>query len=117
MDTTVGPLELRDHRAYWRGVRVELTLREFAIVRCLVDQLGGDVSYQQLYSAVRGEGFVAGESVSYGSDGFRVNVRSFIKRIRKKFRDVDPEFDEIKNYESFGYRWGAAARHVLREVE
>jgi two-component system response regulator ChvI len=32
-------------------------------------------------------------------------VRSFIKRIRKKFREVDPEFDHIENYPGFGYRW------------
>ncbi len=25
--------------------------------------------------------------------------------IRKKFRDVDPEFDRIDNYPGFGYRW------------
>jgi len=34
-----------------------------------------------------------------------VNVRSFIKRIRQKFREVDEEFDCIGNYPGFGYRW------------
>jgi two-component system response regulator ChvI len=29
-----------------------------------------------------------------------------IKRIRKKFCLVDPEFAEIGNYPAFGYRWG-----------
>ena len=29
-----------------------------------------------------------------------------IKRIRNKFRAIDPEFSEIENYQSFGYRWG-----------
>ncbi len=43
--------------------------------------------------------------IPFGSDGFRANVRSFIKRIRKKFRDADPEFEEIDNYPGFGYRW------------
>jgi len=113
MVDVVSPLELRDLRAYWRGVRVKLTLREFAIVRCLALQSGGDVSYRQLYSVVRGKGFVAGEGVgevvSYGTDGFRINVRSFIKSIRKRFCDVDPEFDEIENYPSFGYRWRGVA--------
>jgi len=64
-------------------------------------QSGGDVTYRQIYDVVRGKDFAAG----YGSDGFRANVRSFIKRIRKKFRDVDPEFDGIDNYPGFGYRW------------
>ena len=98
-----GPLELRQeiHRAYWRGGPVELTLSEFAIVRYMAIQSGGDVTYRQIYDVVRGKDFAAG----YGSDGFRANVRSFIKRIRKKFRDVDPEFDRIDNYPGFGYRW------------
>ena len=98
-----GPLELRQdiHRAYWRGGPVELTLSEFAIVRYMAIQSGGDVTYRQIYDVVRGKDFAAG----YGSDGFRANVRSFIKRIRKKFRDVDPEFDGIDNYPGFGYRW------------
>ncbi len=98
-----GPLELRQdvHRAYWRGERVDLTLSEFAIVRFIAIQTDGDVTYRQIYDVVRGKDFAAG----YGSEGFRANVRSFIKRIRKKFRDVDPEFDGIDNYPGFGYRW------------
>ncbi len=39
--------------------------------------------------------------------GYRANVRTFIKRIRKKFRDGDPGFDHIENYAGFGYRWTA----------
>ena len=50
---------------------------------------------------IDGKDFVAG----YGSDGYRTNVRTFIKRIRKKFRDLDPGFGCIQNYASFGYRW------------
>jgi len=40
-----------------------------------------------------------------GEIGYRANVRAFIKRIRQKFRDVDPEFTQIENYPGFGYRW------------
>jgi two-component system response regulator ChvI len=32
-------------------------------------------------------------------------VRSAIRRIRKKFRSIDPTFDEIANYNGFGYCW------------
>jgi two-component system response regulator ChvI len=98
-----GPLELRIdiHRAYWNGNQVDLTLSEFAIIRFMVTQSGRDVTYRQIYDIVRGKDFVAG----FGTDGFRANVRSFIKRIRKKFRDVDPDFDRIDNYPGFGYRW------------
>lgn len=98
-----GPLELRldIHRAYWRDSQVDLTLSEFAIIRFMVTQSGSDVTYRQIYDIVRGKDFMAG----FGTEGYRANVRSFIKRIRKKFRDVDPEFDRIDNYPGFGYRW------------
>ena len=98
-----GPLELRQdiHRASWRGAQVDLTLSEFGIVRYLAFQAEGDVTYRQIYDVVRGKDFAAG----YGAEGFRANVRSFIKRIRKKFREVDPEFETIDNYPGFGYRW------------
>ncbi len=98
-----GSLELRNDisRAFWKGQQVDLTLTEYAIVSFLVTQEGGDVSYRQIYDIVRGKDFVAG----YGPEGFRANVRSFIKRIRKKFRDVDSQFDGIENYPGFGYRW------------
>jgi two-component system response regulator ChvI len=98
-----GPLELRydSHRALWRGERVDLTLTEFNIVRQLASQVDQDISYRQIYDLVHGKGFVSG----HGPDGFRGNVRSFIKRIRQKFRDVDGEFRQIENYPSFGYRW------------
>lgn len=98
-----GPLELRQdiHRAYWRDTQVDLTLSEFGIVRFMAFQADGDVTYRQIYDVVRGKDFAAG----YGSEGFRANVRSFIKRIRKKFRDVDPGFVAIDNYPGFGYRW------------
>jgi two-component system response regulator ChvI len=33
------------------------------------------------------------------------NAKSFIKRIRKKFREVHPTFNQIQNYPRFGYRW------------
>lgn len=98
-----GPLELRlaIHRAFWRDKQVDLTLSEFAIVRFMVAERGRDVTYRQIYDIVRGKDFVAG----FGTEGYRANVRSFIKRIRKKFREVDDTFDRIENYPGFGYRW------------
>jgi two-component system response regulator ChvI len=98
-----GDLELRldGSRALWRGVRIDLTLTEFNIVRVLASRPGQDVSYRDIYDLVHGKGFVAG----YGPAGYRANVRAFIKRIRQKFRAVDGGFDMIFNYPGFGYRW------------
>ncbi len=99
----VGPLflNLRSARADWRDQPVPLTVTQFRIVHLLAARAGEDVSYRQIYDVVHGEGFAAGE----GEDGYRVNVRSLIKRIRQAFRELDPTFDEIRNYPAFGYRW------------
>lgn len=100
-----GELEL-DHeskRARWRGEPVGLTLTEFNIVASLAEKAGVDVSYREIYDQVHTQGFVAGT----GPDGYRVNVRTFIKRIRGKFKQIDAGFDQIENYAGFGYRWRA----------
>ncbi len=99
----LGRLELRFdiNRAGWNGTTLDLTLTEFKIVALLATRAGEDVGYREIYDLVHGKDFVAG----YGAEGYRANVRTFIKRIRKKFRDVDPEFDQIHNYAGFGYRW------------
>jgi two-component system, OmpR family, response regulator ChvI len=99
----VGSLELRFDikRARWAGEPIEFTISEFHVVSHLATKLGEDVSYRELYDIVRGRGFLAGQ----GIDGHRTNVRSLIKRIRRKFREVHPSFDQIQNYAGFGYRW------------
>jgi two-component system response regulator ChvI len=99
----LGPLELRFdiNRAFWKGSAIDLTLTEFRMVSQLALKPGEDVSYRELYDLVHGKDFLAGS----GADGYRANVRTFIKRIRKKFRDADPEFDQVRNYAGFGYQW------------
>ena len=88
-------------RAYWQGKQVDLTLNEFKIVEYMAGHAGRDVRYRELYDLIHGKGFVAGA----GNEGYRANVRTFIKRIRQKFRDLDPDFVEIENYPGYGYRW------------
>ena len=94
-------LDLDSSRARWKGAEVELTLTEFKMVHYLASHAGTDVKYRELYDLVHGEGFVAGA----GDDGYRANIRTFIKRIRQKFRDRDPDFECIENYPGYGYRW------------
>jgi two-component system response regulator ChvI len=99
----LGRLELRFDisRAIWAGLPVDLTLTEFRILALLAERAGQDVGYREIYDLVHGKDFAAG----HGAEGYRANVRTFIKRIRKKFRDADPDFDGIDNYPGFGYRW------------
>ncbi len=94
-------LNLKTSRAFWQNTAIPLSLTEFKMVHFLATHPGEDLRYRDLYDLVHGEGFVAG----YGDDGYRTNVRTFIKRVRKKFRDVDETFDTIENYPGFGYRW------------
>jgi two-component system response regulator ChvI len=94
-------LRLDTSRAYWGETELELTLTEFNILVLLAGRAGQDVPYRDIYDLVHGKDFIAG----YGAEGYRANVRTFIKRIRKKFRDADPDFDHIGNYAGFGYRW------------
>ena len=90
--------------ALWNDANPPLTVTEFNIVYLLVAQAGEFVTYRAIYDCVHRPGFVAGE----GTEGYRTNVRSSIKRIRNKFRALDPAFSEIENFAAFGYRWRSA---------
>ena len=95
-------LKPRVSRAFWDTVDVNLTLTEFNIVRLLASNVSNHVTYRAVYDCMHHVGFIAGS----GEHGYRTNVRSSIKRIRKKFCLIDPEFAEIENYPKFGYCWG-----------
>jgi two-component system response regulator ChvI len=101
--SVIGALTLRPEakRALWTGREVPLSLGEYEVVAHLAAQPGTDVSYREIYDLVRGTGFMAGE----GAEGYRANVRAMVKRIRRKFTDIDPQFEALENYPGFGYRW------------
>ena len=94
-------LKPRVSQAFWDLIELNLTVSEFNIVRMLVSKAGNHATYRAIYDCMRDVGFIAGS----GEHGYQVNVRSSIKRIRNKFRLIDPEFAEIEGYASFGYRW------------
>jgi two-component system response regulator ChvI len=98
-----GKLVLRPDvsRVYWNDVDLGLTLGEYKIVHLLASKPGNFVTYRAVYDRLHHEGFIAGD----GANGYRANVRSAIKRIRNKFRDFDPTFDQIENFAGFGYCW------------
>lgn len=88
-------------RVTWRGRDPGLTMSEFRVVVLLATDPGAHKSYRVIYDNVHYAGFHGGA----GSTGFMGNVRCFIKRIRCKFKAVDPAFDRIENYTGFGYMW------------
>jgi two-component system, OmpR family, response regulator ChvI len=94
-------LQPNGSRALWDGDDAELTFAEYRLVELLASRPGQYFTYRAIYDRLRHEGFVSGE----GPNGYWANVRSAIKRIRNKFRNLDPTFDAIKNYPAFGYGW------------
>ena len=89
------------YRAYWKEGDVGLTVSEYDVVHLLASNVGLYQAYRVIYDLQYYEGFVAGQ----GTQGHRTNVRSSIKRIRKKFCKLDPTFAEIQNSTAHGYRW------------
>ena len=102
-DLAIGRLLLRRRarRALWNDVEVPLSRTEFDVVHRLAAAGGEDVAYRRIYDAIKGEGFMAGT----GEDGYRANVRAMVKRIRRKFEQIDPGFAALGTYPGFGYRW------------
>ena len=71
----------------------------------LVAKAGQPVTYRSIYDQVHYAGFVAGE----GERGFERNVRTMIKRLRRKFEAIDPDFQAIRSVVGLGYSWDAIA--------
>ena len=88
-------------RALWNDRDVSLTLGEYNIVHLLASNAGRWVTYRAIYDRIHYEGFIGG----IGEEGYRINVRGIIKRIRKKFLQWDQSFAEIENLIGLGYRW------------
>ena len=82
----------------WREHDLGLTITEYKPGPAGVAH-GQPQTYEP--STRRTEGFVAGS----GDRGYNANVRSLLKRIRRKFLAVDPGFSEIENLPTVGYRW------------
>jgi len=79
---------------YWKETPVILTLTEFWILYAIARRPGHVKSPEQLMDA-------ASVVVT------RNAISAHIKRIRKKFADIDPEFDHIRSEYGMGYRWYA----------
>jgi two-component system response regulator ChvI len=92
-------------RALWRQLDVGLTITEHKLVVLLVSRKGEPQTYRALYDAAHYAGFVAGS----GEQGHHTNVRSMVKRIRRKFLAIDPGFAEIENVAQVGYLWRETA--------
>src|SRR5579872_7300948 len=83
------------HKVLWNGRDVSLTVTEFLILETLAQRPGVVKTRNQLLD------------VAYSDDVYVDDrtIDSHIKRIRRKFRAVDPEFDAIETLYGVGYRF------------
>jgi two-component system response regulator ChvI len=83
------------HRTTWGGEPVTLTVTEFLILETLAQRPGIVKTRNQLMDA-------AYQDDIYVDDR---TIDSHIKRLRRKFRGVDPTFDAIETLYGAGYRF------------
>jgi two-component system response regulator ChvI len=83
------------HDCLWEGRPVRLTVTEFLLLQSLAQRPGFVKSRDNLMDA-------AYDDQVYVDDR---TIDSHIKRMRKKFRQVDPEFDAIETLYGVGYRY------------
>lgn len=83
------------HKVLWDGKEVVLTVTEFLILETLAQRPGVVKNRNQLLD-------VAYQDDVYVDDR---TIDSHIKRIRRKFRAIDPQFDAIDTLYGVGYRF------------
>jgi two-component system response regulator ChvI len=92
-----GFLTLNDdrHEISWKGNRLSLTITEYLIIKSLTVKVGHVRSRDQLINDSYGESIYVDDRM----------IDTHIKRVRKKFKDIDETFDHIETLYGVGYRF------------
>ena len=92
-----GELTLDDERhiCLWKGQQVDLTVTEYLLIKTLAIRPGHVKSRDQLIDQAYGENIFVDDRT----------VDSHIKRLRKKFKKVDPDFSHIETMYGLGYKY------------
>ena len=92
-----GDLSLDDLKqlCFWKSDIIELTVAEFNLIRSLSKHPGVIKDRNQLMDAMYGETIYVDDRT----------IDSHIKRLRKKFKSYDPNFDQIRTRYGSGYSW------------
>ena len=83
------------HQCTWKGEPVDLTVTEFLLIGSLASRPGFVKNRDQLMDAAYGENIYVDDRT----------IDSHIKRLRKKFKSVDPGFSNIETLYGVGYRY------------
>ena len=80
---------------YWKNEIIELTVAEFNLINCLAKYPGVIKDRNQLMDAMYGDNIYVDDRT----------IDSHIKRLRKKFKYHDYQFDQIRTRYGSGYSW------------
>ena len=92
-----GDLILDDPKqlCFWKNVAIELTVAEFNLIKSMAKYPGVIKDRNQLMDAMYGDNIYVDDRT----------IDSHIKRLRKKFKIYDPDFDQIRTRYGSGYSW------------
>lgn len=92
-----GNLELDELKqlCFWKNQVIELTVAEFNLIKSLSQYPGVVKDRNQLMDAMYGDTIYVDDRT----------IDSHIKRLRKKFKSYDPNFDQIRTRYGSGYSW------------
>ncbi len=88
-------LDTAQHMCLWKDKPVNLTVTEFLLIQALAARPGHVKSRDQLIDAAYGENIYVDDRT----------IDSHIKRLRKKFREVDDDFSNIETLYGVGYKY------------
>jgi two-component system response regulator ChvI len=83
------------HLCTWKGSPIELTVTEFLLLKALAQRPGHVKSRDQLMDSAYGENIYVDDRT----------IDSHIKRLRKKFKSFDDNFNQIETLYGVGYRY------------
>ncbi len=83
------------HQCTWRGKNVDLTVTEFLLLKSLALRPGHVKNRDQLMNGAYGEHIYVDDRT----------IDSHVKRLRRKFKDIDSDFAQIETLYGVGYRF------------
>lgn len=77
----------------WKGKELSLTLTEFWLIESMARHPGHVKTYENMMQITR-QSYVE-----------RNTINGYIRRIRNKFKEIDPDFNQIQTVFGVGYKW------------